>query len=200
MTDTIDWHEVQRRLGVGVDGIPGKGTYTALFAFGASDKTHCASLGLGAAVHIPAHGIDTPLRLSHFMAQVAHESGGFKFMREIWGPTPAQRGYEGRKDLGNTVTGDGYRYRGRGPLQLTGRANYRTVGTRIGIDLEASPELAELPSVGILIACEYWRSRNINAAADRNDGEKVTRLINGGLNGFKDRMERLVKYQEVVGA
>lgn len=200
MTKTIDWPAVQRRLGVTDDGIPGKGTYTALFRFGASDRTHIASLGLGAAVHIPAFGIDTPLRLSHFMAQVAHESGGFRYMREIWGPTPVQRGYEGRKDLGNTVDGDGYRYRGRGPLQLTGRHNYRRVGEKIGIDLEANPELAELPSIGILIACRYWHDNAINAAADRNDGEKVTRLVNGGLNGFKDRMERLGKYQEVLGA
>ena len=68
--------------------------------------------------------INTPLRLAAFIAQIAHESGDFKYTREIWGPTKAQIGYEGRLDLGNTVPGDGKRYRGRGLIQITGRSNY----------------------------------------------------------------------------
>ncbi|ULH18273.1 hypothetical protein MF271_22685 (plasmid) [Deinococcus sp. KNUC1210] len=73
-------------------------------------------------------GIDMPPRLSHFLAQVTHESGGFRWMVEIWGPTPAQIRYEGRLDLENTEPGDGFRYRGRGPMMLTGRGNFRNVG------------------------------------------------------------------------
>src|SRR5438552_406834 len=84
--------------------------------------------------------INTFLREAAFLAQIAHESAELRFMEEIWGPTPAQRGYEGRADLGNTQPGDGKRFKGRGPIQLTGRANYRSYGQRLGVDLESHPE------------------------------------------------------------
>ncbi|MFO0992543.1 MAG: hypothetical protein U1E67_11510 [Hyphomicrobiales bacterium] len=94
---------------------------------------------------LPKHKIDTPLRLAHFLAQAAHESDGFKTLHEYWGPTPAQKRYEGRKDLGNVKRGDGKRYMGRGIFQLTGRANYRRIGAKLGLPLEATPELAAAP-------------------------------------------------------
>jgi putative chitinase len=131
--------------------------------------------------------INTALREAHFWAQAAHETGGFKFMREIWGPTDAQKRYEGRKDLGNTEPGDGKRYAGRGIFQLTGRANYKKYGDILGIDLVTDPEKAADSEISLRIACEYWKSRKINACADKDDVVAVTKKINGGTNGIADR-------------
>ena len=136
---------------------------------------------------LPMYGINTPLREAHFWAQAAHETGGFKWMRENWGPTPAQEKYEGRKDLGNIQPGDGKRYAGRGIFQLTGRANYKHFGGLLALDLVGYPDLAAEPENALRIACEYWRSRNINACADADDVVAVTKKINGGTNGIADR-------------
>jgi putative chitinase len=125
--------------------------------------------------------------MCHFLAQACHESANFRTTHEFWGPTKAQLGYEGRKDLGNVTRGDGKRYMGRGIFQLTGRANYRTLGNKMGLDFEGKPELAAEPSISFKIACQYWASRNIEKAAAKNDLERVTRLINGGTNGLPDR-------------
>lgn len=135
--------------------------------------------------------INTPLRQCHFWSQWAHESGGFRYMQEIWGPTPAQKRYEGRKDLGNNQEGDGYRFRGRGLAQLTGRANYAEMSKKIGIDLVNNPDEAAKPSIALQIACEYWKSRKINALADKDDVVGVTKKINGGTNGLLDRKAHL---------
>ncbi len=129
-----------------------------------------------------------------FLAQMAHESGNFQFDEEIWGPTPTQRGYEGRSDLGNTVKGDGYRFRGRGYIQLTGRANYRTYGQKIGVDLLKNPDLAKRPDIAARIALEYWKSRVNRSAAQQGDVVTVTRNINGGTNGLSDRRYYYNKY------
>lgn len=141
------------------------------------------------------YGITTPLRVAHFLAQVGHESGALRWVREIWGPTPAQARYEGRRDLGNTQPGDGRRYMGRGLIQTTGRANYRRVSERLrdrgAPDFEAMPELLEQPEWAAWSAADYWAMRDINAAADADDLQRVTRLVNGGLNGIQDRRRRL---------
>ena len=84
-------------------------------------------------------------RVAAFIAQIGHESGQLVYVREIWGPTAAQKGYEGRADLGNTVAGDGFKYRGRGLIQITGRANYAACGEALALDLINQPELLELP-------------------------------------------------------
>lgn len=139
----------------------------------------------------PIYNITTNLRVQHFIAQAAHETAGFKTLREYWGPTKAQKGYEGRSDLGNTKPGDGKRFMGRGIFQLTGRANYKSIGKKLGLPLESQPELAAQPYNSVAIACEYWKSRKINAKADQDDLEGVTRLINGGLNGLADRRNYL---------
>lgn len=131
--------------------------------------------------------INTPLRVAHFWAQAAHECAGFKTMQEYWGPTKAQVGYEFRKDLGNVQPGDGYLFRGRGIFQLTGRANYKSMGEKLGLDLISHPDLAANPEVSLRIACEYWESRGLNDFADKNDIVKITKRINGGLNGIADR-------------
>jgi putative chitinase len=190
----IDVKPLQRALGVNSDGAPGRVTWTALFVKCGAKIDRAEELALAANVHFLAYGLlDSPLRLPHFMAQVGHESGGFRYMEEIWGPTPAQRGYEGRRNLGNTAEGDGFRFKGRGPIQITGRANYRTFGRLIGIDIERHPEIAAVPSIGLHLALEYWKSRALNELADGDDCERITRAINGGLNGFADRQHRLAE-------
>jgi len=127
--------------------------------------------------------INTPERQAMFIAQLAHESGGFHHMEEI----ASGAAYEGRTDLGNTQPGDGERYKGRGYIQVTGRHNYTEAGRALGLDLVNNPELAAQPENAARIAAWYWESRGINAAADAGDFTRVTRLINGGTNGLADR-------------
>lgn len=192
---TVDAKRLQTRLGVAADGIIGSGTLTALFkAFGAPDE-RARELGLSANVHFRTYGIlDTGLRLSHFMGQCAHESGGFRYMEEI----ASGQAYEGRKDLGNVVPGDGKRYKGRGPIQLTGRANYRAFGREVGIDFESHPEIVAFPSIGLMAAVRYWNSRNLNALADADDLLGITRKINGGTNGLDDRKAQMAKAKGLI--
>lgn len=192
----IDWKPLQARLGVTADGIMGRGTYTALFRRLGAGPERAAELALAANVHIPAAGIDgSALRFAHFFAQLGHESGGFKYMEEI----ASGQAYEGRKDLGNVQPGDGKRYKGRGPIQLTGRANYRTYGRLVGFDFESHPEMVAYPSVGMLVATLYWKQNGLNALADADDVDKITRRINGGTNGLADRKERLRAMKALVG-
>lgn len=129
-----------------------------------------------------------------FLAQMAHESGNFRYDEEIWGPTAAQKGYEGRSDLGNNQSGDGYKYRGRGYIQLTGRANYRQYGKILGVDLENNPDLAKDPNIAARIAIEYWKKRVDRKAAQNGDVKKVTYNINGGYNGLSDRQSKYESY------
>lgn len=138
--------------------------------------------------------INTPTRLAAFLAQIGHESGRLVYVREIWGPTPAQARYEGRADLGNTQPGDGKRYMGRGLIQTTGRANY--AATRDGLrathqgvpDFIEAPAMLELPDWAALSAAWYWCSRGLNPLADAGDFMRITRKINGGTNGMADRL------------
>jgi putative chitinase len=144
-------------------------------------------------------GIDTPLRLCHFMAQLAHESAHFGTTREF----ASGAAYEGRRDLGNTRPGDGRRYRGRGLIQTTGRANYREAAADIrnmnasAPDFEANAETLEQFPWALMAGISYWRRRNINRHADRDDVRAVTRAINGGLNGFEDRKQYLAKAKAI---
>jgi putative chitinase len=135
--------------------------------------------------------ITTPARAAAFLAQLGHESVSLRFFEEIWGPTQAQLGYEGRVDLGNTHRGDGKRYKGRGPIQLTGRANYRRYGGLLGLPLEAQPEMAAKPTVGFRTAALFWHNIGGNAIADTGDFIALTKRINGGLTGIDDRQRRL---------
>jgi putative chitinase len=147
--------------------------------------------------------IDTPARAAAFLAQVAHESGGFRYLKEIWGPTPAQLRYEGRVDLGNTEPGDGKRFMGRAFIQVTGRSNYKMVGDALGIDLINHPETLELPRVAAEASAWWWASRKLNVLADHDDDESfelITRRINGGLNGFEDRKRRWAIAREELAA
>ena len=156
------------------------------------------AIARGIALYCPLASINTPLRLAHFIAQACEETEGFKFLHEIWGPTPAQKGYEGRADLGNVKSGDGSLYRGRGIFDLTGRANYTRVGAALNLPLSIQPELAADPQIAVQIACNYWTTHNINAAADADDVRHVTRLINGGYNGLASRMSYLERAKEAL--
>lgn len=146
--------------------------------------TFCASLNAAMA----EFSINTPARQAAFIAQVAHESGQLRYTRELWGPTPAQVAYEGRADLGNSYPGDGLLYRGRGLIQITGRANYKTCGAALGLDLVLFPELLEQPMYASRSAAWFWQSHGLNELADVGDQVKITRRINGGTNGLAERL------------
>lgn len=132
-------------------------------------------------------GIDTPGRQAMFLAQVGHESAGLRYTTELWGPTPAQVRYEVRHDLGNTQRGDGFKYRGRGLLQVTGRANYAAVGQALGLDLVEHPEQLADYGPAARSACVFWKAHHLNDFADRADVKGCTHVINGGENGLAER-------------
>jgi predicted chitinase len=147
--------------------------------------------------------VNVPRREAAFLAQVAHESGEFRWMEEIWGPTPAQKKYEPPSDtatkLGNTQPGDGKRFKGRGPIQITGRANYAKYGGLLGLDLVNNPERAATPEVGFRVAGLFWQRNGLNELADREMFETITRRINGGLNGYQDRLKYYTRAKQVLG-
>lgn len=138
--------------------------------------------------------INTPEREAAFLAQVAHESGGFVYVREI----ASGAAYEGRGDLGNTEHGDGERFRGRGLVQITGRANYRDCGAALGVDLVATPELLEAPGLAARSAAWFWREHGLNELADKGEFKTITRRINGGLNGYGDRLTYWERAKETL--
>ena len=141
--------------------------------------------------YLPKYGIDTPNEVAAFLAQVLHESGGLKWLREIWGPTAAQSRYEGRKDLGNTVKGDGKKFLGRGLIQLTGRANYERMSKDMFGDnrLLNTPDLLATPEYAVKSACIYWKWRNMDAIDDDTNIKDETKRVNGGYNGLADRQQ-----------
>lgn len=148
------------------------------------------------------YGIDTPQRQAAFLAQIGHESGGLRYVSEIWGPTDTQKRYEGRKDLGNTQRGDGSRFRGHGLIQTTGRANHAKVRDRLRERFDNVPDFEQEPAAlmdtqwAALSACDYWDMRNLNELADAGEFEEISARINGrnrktGMpNGYEDRCER----------
>ena len=176
-----------------------------------------------------AHGITTPQRMAHFMAQAMTETGGFTVVREnmsysvprmleifgvghhsarvtaaeapglahkpealserVYGlgnPTKAE-------DLGNTKPGDGFRYRGNGVLQTTGRGAHRKMGQAFGLDFENNPDLVTAVEHALKPALKEWSDNNLNKFADRNDIRTITERINGGLNGFEERKRFFAK-------
>lgn len=143
-------------------------------------------------------GINTPLRVAHFLAQVAHESMTGRYMEEI----ASGRAYEGRKDLGNVMTGDGTRFKGRGLIQLTGRTNYGAYSQALYGDDRALRDpgmVAKLPDAA-LAAGWFWQSKNLNRFADADDVTTVTKRVNGGLNGFDDRKTKLALAEQLYRA
>jgi predicted chitinase len=141
-------------------------------------------------------GITTPARIAAFAAQVGHESADFKYMQEI----ASGSAYEGRRDLGNTQPGDGRKFKGRGPIQITGRANYLAAGKALGLPLTDSPELLAQPEHAFRAAAWFWKTHKLNELADRltlsgdaqdlQQFDRISRVINGGTNGRADRRRR----------
>lgn len=146
--------------------------------------------------------INAKLRKAAFLAQVAHESTEFTFMKELGGHDYFMRMYDisghrpdVARSLGNTNVGDGARYPGRGPIQVTGKNNYRACGKALGLDLVHHPALLEIPKYAFRGSAWYWRSRGINQAADTGDFKRVTKLVNGGMTHYADR---LMYYQRAL--
>lgn len=157
--------------------------------------TYAPSLTAGMA----QYDISTPQRQAAFLAQIGHESGGLRYVREIWGPTPDQERYEGRADLGNTQPGDGQRFMGRNFMQTTGRANYTTLAGALCVDCVERPELLEKLPWCALGACWEWWQRGLNELADADEFKQITRIINGGYGGIDDRLERWQRARQSMG-
>ena len=177
---------------IAADGVLGPQTFACLLARTGLHRLDQLPLSgpLGAALYTwtPTADIITPLRLQHFLAQTACETAAFTRLKESDGGNPHYFDrYEGDKELGNTHPGDGAKYCGRGLLDDTGRWNYQHIHDLTGIDCVNHPEFLEVPNLAVRAACIFWKSRNINAAADDNDLPRVTKLVNGGLNGLSDR-------------
>jgi putative chitinase len=150
--------------------------------------------------------INTPERVSMFLAQLFHESGGLLYMEEI----ASGAAYDNRKDLGNTDpeairiakengTTPGRFYKGHGPIQLTGYFNHKKYGQLLGVDLVNHPQLAATAEVGFRVAGLYWKLNGLNELADKGLFKTITRRINGGLNGYTDRLRYLGKARKLLG-
>lgn len=151
-------------------------------------------------VCLPKYGITSDLQIAHFLAQLAHESGSFLYPEEL----ASGDAYEGRKDLGNTQPGDGRRFKGRGLIQLTGRANYTKYSQYTGVDFLSQPErIGNEPMLSVDAACWFWVDRRIGPMADRDDVKAVTKTINGLADGpnthLKSRIEFLQRAKALIG-
>ena len=143
--------------------------------------------------------INTPLRWSHFLAQVAHESAELRYSEEI----ASGKAYDTGKlavRLGNTpqADGDGQKYKGRGLIQITGRANYEAYKKYCGFDVVTKPQLLAQPVGAIRSAMWFWKSKGLNELADRDEFTVITKRINGGTNGIEDRRKYLARAKRVL--
>lgn len=167
---------------------------------GASHSENLISVHKGLVSRGKQAGLNQPHRLVCYLAQLSHESMGFKYDREIWGPTAAQKRYDTRTDLGNTpqVDGDGYKNRGRGPIQVTGGYNIAKFydwcvsifGKKNVPDFRDNPDLINTDPWEGLSAIWYWEVWRLNSYCDHNNFVGLTRAINGGTNGLADRQRR----------
>lgn len=173
---------------------------------------------------LPKFGIDTPLRKAHFLAQVAHESGGLKYsaenlnysaqgLRSVFGKyfktneiaaayarqpeKIANKVYADRMGNGNEASGDGWKYRGRGLIQLTGKENYKQFAQDYGVDCVNNPDLLLQPEWALASAGWFWQKRNLSAFADKDDIVMITKRINGGINGLNDRQQYLDSFKRI---
>lgn len=132
------------------------------------------------------YGITNETRLDAFLGQLAEETDGFRSLEEY----ASGAAYEGRSDLGNTQPGDGVKFKGRGGIMITGRSNYAAVSKELFGDtrLLTNPEILEEPAPAMISSMYYWYSRGLNELADKGDYQTITKKINGGLNGWADRL------------
>ena len=171
--------------------------------------------------------INTPTRQAAFIGQCGHESNNFKVLEEnlnysakgLMGTWPsrfpiledalkiernpekiANKVYGGRADLGNTEDGDGWRFHGRGIIQLTGRANYTICGDALGKPFATAPEIVLEPENAVMSAGWFWNKKGLNALADNEDWTTITKRINGGTIGLQDRIEKIHKAMDILGA
>lgn len=148
------------------------------------------------------YGINTPLRISHFLGQIEHESAGFKYLKELGSHSYLDKYDTGSlaKALGNTPENDddGQKYCGRGYIQVTGKSNYTQLSKDTGIDFLNHPELLEQEPNAVLSALWYWGKRNLNALADKDDVKTITKKINGGYNGLSERINLVNKWKKLL--
>ena len=150
-------------------------------------------------------GIDSPKRIAHYLAQVFHESGALRYVEEI----ASGEKYEGRKDLGNTQKGDGKRFKGRGFIQLTGRANYKAFNDYdlCTEDVIAHPEMVAKFPLNQIASMWFWQTHGLNEIADKDDGgmigemivRQITKIINGGQNGIANRLYLYRRFKKELG-
>lgn len=141
---------------------------------------------------LPQYQINTPLRIAHFLAQVGHESLSLVYTEEL----ASGEAYEDRKDLGNTEPGDGKRFKGRGLIQLTGRANYETYSNEACLAIMEEGKqslLSQLPAYALDVSLWFWKKNNLNSKADIDDIRAITKRVNGGYNGLDDRQNYLCR-------
>jgi len=148
-------------------------------------------------------GIDSPARLACWLGECSLECNQLRGLEEDWGPSEAQARYEPPShvatELGNTQTGDGYLFRGRGPIQITGRSNYQQASQALGVDLVNQPDLAATPGVCWRVAGWFWSTRGLNELADGFDIEGITRRINGGLTDLALRTAAISRARAALG-
>lgn len=169
--------------------------------------------------------INTVNRVAAFLAQIGHESGRLQFVEEnlnysatallrVFGkyfpsqnvaaryarkpPMIANRVYANRMGNGNEASGDGWKYRGRGLIQLTGRNNYKACGTTLMIDLEKDPDWVKTPFGAVVTACWFWDKTKLNAFADKDDIVTISKKINGGTHGLEDRVDLYKKAKTLL--
>jgi putative chitinase len=140
--------------------------------------------------------INSAKRQAAFLAQVAQESGQLRYFEESFSNLEA---YENRADLGNTKPGDGKKYKGRGPLMLTGRANYKAAGQALKLDLEAKPDLVLEPDVGCRVAAWYWKTHGLNELADKGDVRGITQRLHGDFANLDSRMKYYRTAKQTLG-
>ena len=166
---------------------------TELYSLYRQNRVKCVSFAPFLSEYMRVYGISTPKRIWAFLATIGVESGSLLYVEEI----ASGVAYEGRKDLGNVVKGDGVRFKGRGLIQVTGRSNYAAVSEALGVDFVSNPcKLRELP-YSVSGSCWWWWKNGCNEIADRGDMVAIRKRVNGGLNGYNEFVKLYKRAKEI---